>query len=70
MASSRSSLGGDTLHSTSITEEGICVVVEEGETGLVELSGAVGLGNGETDGVGETLTERASGDLNAGCIML
>jgi hypothetical protein len=64
-----SSLGGDTLHSAAITEEGICVVVEQLVTGLVEDGGRVPLSNSKTDSVGETLTKRTSGDLNTGGVV-
>jgi hypothetical protein len=45
------------------------VVVDQFEAGLVEDSRRVRLGNGETDGIGETLAERASGDLDTRGIM-
>lgn len=63
------SLGGDTLHSAAITEEGVCVVVEQLVAGLVENGGGVPLSNRKTDGVGETLAERTSGDLNTGSVV-
>jgi len=59
------SFAGYTLHGTAITEEGECVVVDQIEARLVEFGGCVGLCNGKTDGIGETLAKRASGDLNA-----
>ena len=40
------------------------MVVEDREVLLVEGSSKVGLGNSETDCVGETLSERTSGDLD------
>lgn len=61
---SGSSLRCNTLHSTSITEEEVCVVVNELVAGLVEGGGSLSLSNGETDSVGETLTKRTSGDLD------
>ena len=64
MTSQGGSLAGNTLHSTAITEEAICVVVEELIAGLVEGCTGLGLGNGESNGVGETLTQGAGGDLN------
>lgn len=63
------SLAGNTLHSTAVTEEAVGVVVEEVIAGLVEGGTGLSLGNGETDGVGETLTERTSGDLNTGGVV-
>ena len=59
-----SGLGGNTLHSATITEEGVGEVVDELETWLVEGGGGVSLGNGKTNSVGETLTKRTSGDLD------
>ena len=69
VTSSRSSFAGNTLHGASIAEEHKGVVVDELIAGLVEHSGSVLLRNGKTDGVGETLTKRSSGDLNTGGIM-
>lgn len=65
----RGSLGGDTLLSATITEESVGVVVNEVVAGLVEDGGSVCLGNSETNGVSETLTERAGGDFNSGGIV-
>jgi hypothetical protein len=62
-------LGGNTLHNTAITEEHVGVVVEQIEAGLVVDTTGVGLGHGETDGVGKTLAERTSGDLNTGGVV-
>jgi hypothetical protein len=45
------------------------VVVDEVETGLVEDSRGVSLGNGQTNGIGDTLAKRTSGDLNTGGVM-
>lgn len=69
VTSKTGSFAGNTLHGTTITEEAVCVVVEEFITRLVEDGGAVSLGNSETDGIGETLTQRTSGDLNTGSVM-
>jgi hypothetical protein len=62
-------LGGNTLHGATITEEGVGVVVDEVETGLVEGTSSLGLGHGKTNSVGETLTKRTSGDLNSGGVV-
>lgn len=69
MTSLGSGLRGNTLHSTSISEETVGVVVEELETGLVEAGGEVSLSHGKTDGIGETLSKRTSGDLNTGSVV-
>jgi hypothetical protein len=69
VASHRSSLAGNALHGAAITEEHEGVVVDQVEAGLVEDGGGVCLGNGETDGIAETLTERASGDFDAGGVV-
>ena len=65
MTSSRSCLGSNTLHSTSITKVQIRVIVNEVISGLIEDGSGVGLSNSKTDSVRETLTERTSGNLNA-----
>ena len=59
------SLGGNTLHGAAITEEAVGVVVDKLVAGLVEGTSGLALSHGETDGIGETLAERTSGDLNA-----
>lgn len=69
VTSGTGSFASNTLHSTTITEDGVCVVVEESIAGLVEDGGTVSLGNGETNSVGETLTERAGCDLNTGSVV-
>ena len=69
MTSHGGSLAGNTLHSTTITEVHVGVVVEEVIAGLVEGGSSLSLGNGQTDGVGETLTERTGGDLNTGGVV-
>lgn len=69
MASHRSSLAGNTLHGAAIAEEHEGVVVDQIVAGLVEDGRGVRLGDGETDGIGEALAERAGGDLNTGGIM-
>ena len=63
------SLRGNTLLGATITEEAVGVVVNQVVVWLVEDGGSVGLGDSETDSVGETLAKRTSGDLNTGCVM-
>jgi hypothetical protein len=60
------SLASNTLHGAAITEEHVDVVVDQLVAGLVEDGSSVLLSNGETDGIGETLTKRASSDLDTG----
>ena len=69
VTSSGSSLAGNTLHGTSITEEHVGVVVDELKARLVEDSRSVRLCNGKTDGIGETLTKRASSNLDTGGVV-
>lgn len=45
------------------------MVVDELEAGLVEDGAGVSLSNGETDGVGETLAQRAGCDFDTGCVV-
>ena len=60
----RGGLGRDTLLQATITGEHVGEVGEEGEAVLVEGGGEVGLGDGETDRVGETLAEGTGGDFD------
>jgi hypothetical protein len=60
----RAGLGSDTLLKTSISEETVGVVVEDLKFVLVVDSTHVGLGNGKTDSVGDTLSERTGGNLD------
>ena len=69
MTSHGGSLASNTLHSTAITEVAVCVVVEELIAGLVEVGTGLGLGNSETNCVGETLTQGPGGDLNTGGVV-
>lgn len=59
----------DTLHQATITEEAVCVVVDQVEAVLVEGGASLSLGNGKTNSVGNTLTERSSGDLDTGGVV-
>ena len=65
MTSSTSRLTGNTLHSASIAEEAICVIVDELESWFVENSTSVCLGNGKTDGIRKALSKWTGRDLNA-----
>ena len=56
MASHTGCFAGNTFHSASISEDSICVVVDNFKPGLVEFGRSVCLRNGETDGVGKALT--------------
>lgn len=64
MPSSARSFASNTLHSTAITEKGKRVIVDQFKTGLIEFGSRMGLCDGKTNGVGETLAKRACGDLN------
>lgn len=65
MTSNAGGLASNTLHQASITGKHISEVLDDFEVGLVESSGKMGLSDGESNSVGETLTERASRDFNA-----
>lgn len=45
------------------------MVVDQVEAGLVEDSGGMRLRNSQTDGIGETLAKRTSGNLDTGGVM-
>lgn len=65
MTSEGACLGRDTLHQAAVTEEDVGVVVDEIEARLVVRASKVGLSDGKTDSVGDTLAEGTSGNLNA-----
>lgn len=65
VAGERARLGGDTLHHTPITEEGVGVAVGDLVVWLVVLGAEVFLRNGQSDGVGDTLAQRTRGDVDA-----
>ena len=64
VAGERSGFGRDTLHQATVAGEHVGVVVKQREVLLVEGGAEVSLRDRETDGVGETLTERTGGDLD------
>ena len=69
MAGHRSSLAGNALHSTAITENAVGVVVDQVIAGLVENGSGMRLGNGEADSVAETLAQGTGSDLNSWGVM-
>lgn len=58
MTGERASLRGNTLLEATVTEEDVGEVVNDVEVLLVVGGGEVGLGDGKSDGVGDTLSER------------
>jgi len=56
---------GNAFHHAAITHEYIGVVVDDVMAWAVELCSQGLLGDGETDCVGKTLTQRAGGGFNA-----
>lgn len=69
VTSCTSRFASNTLHSTSIAEEAVCVVVDKIEPRLVEYPGGVSLRDSKTDSVAEPLTKRAGSDLNTWSVM-
>lgn len=69
MTSSASSFAGNALHSTAISKEAKCVIIDEFEARLVEYGCCVGLCNCETDSIGESLTKRACSNFDTLCIL-
>ena len=64
-----SSFAGNAFHSTSISEETKCMVVDQLKVRLVELGSSVGLSNCETHGVREALTKWSCGHFDARCVL-
>ena len=69
VTSERGSFARYTLLEASITKEGICVVIDEVETGLVESGSSLCLCDGKTNSVADTLAKRSSGDFDAGGVV-
>ncbi len=55
----------DAFHHAAVAHEGVGVVVDDVVTWAVELRRQGAFGDGEADGVGDTLAQRAGGGLNA-----
>ena len=64
MTGQRARLGSDTLLQTAIAEEDVGLVVNQVEAVLVVHGTHVGLANGQTDRVGDTLAQGTRGDFN------
>ena len=62
-------LACNTLHSTTISEEAVGVVVDQVIAGLVEYSTSMSLSNCETNSIGEALAQRACRDFDTFSIM-
>ena len=69
VAGQGASLTRDTLHQATIAEEAVCVVVDQVEARLVVDGSGVGLGNGKTNSVADTLAQRTSGYLDTGGVV-
>ena len=69
MPSSTCGFASDTLHSTAITEEGECVVIDQFISGFVEFGSCMSLCNGKTNGIGKTLTKWPGGNFDSRSIL-
>lgn len=58
------------FHSTTVSKEAICVVVNYIKAIFVEVGGGLSLGNSKPHGIREALTKGASSDLNAWSILI
>ncbi|MDT4854007.1 hypothetical protein FQZ97_882930 [compost metagenome] len=56
----------DAFHHATVAQEGVGVVVDDGQVLAVELGGQQLLGQREAHGIGDALTQRAGGGLDAG----
>ena len=57
------------FHSTAISKEAICVIVDEVKTRLVEDRSGMLLGNRKADCVSEPLTKRPGCDFDTWCVV-
>ena len=64
-AGQRAGLVGDALHHAAVAEDAVGVVVDHVEALAVELGRQMLFGHGHAHGVGDALTQRAGGGLNA-----
>lgn len=62
-------LACNAFHSTAITKESKGVIIDDFKTRLVEVSSCGRLCDGQSNSIGEALTKRASGNLNAWSIL-
>lgn len=60
---------GNTFLGTAITEDAVCVVVDQVVPWLVEYGTGVSLRDSKTNSVGDTLAQRAGGDLDTGGVV-
>ena len=65
VARERARLGGDSLHQIAVGRDHERAVIEEVEAGAIEVRGQHALGDRHPDRVGEALTERSGGGLDA-----
>ena len=65
MAGQRGRFGGDAFHHAAVAADGVNIVVEDFEPGLVVTAGEPFLGDGHADARGDSLSERAGGGFNA-----
>jgi len=65
MTGEGSSFGGNAFLEAAVTDKDVGEAVKEVETRAVERGGSLSLGDGETDSIADTLTERTGSDFNA-----
>lgn len=69
VTSGTGSLAGHTFHSTAVTKEAICVVVDQIESRLIEIGSSLCLSYSQTHGIRKTLAEWTSSDLDTWSIL-
>ena len=67
MAGHAGRLGGDPLLEVAVGGDDVGPVIDDLVTGAVELVRQASFGDGHPDGVGEALSERTGGGLDARC---
>lgn len=60
---------GNALHSAAVTENTICMIVDNLEARFVEVGSGLCLSNCQTNGIGKPLAQWASCDLDPWCIL-
>lgn len=70
MACNTCRFAGDTLHSTSIPEEAVCIVGEDVIPRFVKLASSMRLSNSKSYSIGEALAQWPCGNFDTWSIMI
>ena len=69
MARKRGCFAGNALHQTPVSTKRKNIVIDDVETGAIEIPGHPPLGNGHADTIGQSLSQGAGGGFHTGRTM-